>query len=199
MRRTAGRPFPLPSVGWSPPLPCTHTRNLSDGPPDPDETDSAAHSLGSRADSGANSPSDCGARPVQSVAGLAMDRRLPTPPNDMASVLEASFARTGNNGEVVQDRIDRGDDVASAPIHLRAAMVRVRRRTLASPAAVDGRSQGDLRSAQDRHCTPRGSRLRRSGRATRGDTPRLRERCRADQMDQRQDRSATATRPMSAA
>jgi hypothetical protein len=34
-----------------------------------------------------------------------MDRRLPWSPDDAAPVLEPSFARIGNNGELVQERI----------------------------------------------------------------------------------------------
>src|SRR5579863_1360983 len=65
----------------------------------------AAHNPGPRADRGANSPSACGARPVQSVAGLSMDRRLPRSPDDATPVLEVSLVRAGNNGELVQYRI----------------------------------------------------------------------------------------------
>ena len=64
-----------------------------------------AHNPGPRVDKGANSPADCGTRPVQSVAGLAIDRRLLVLPDDATPVLEASFARIGNNGELVQDRM----------------------------------------------------------------------------------------------
>ena len=34
-----------------------------------------------------------------------MDRRLPMSPDDTALALEPSFARIGNNGELVQDRM----------------------------------------------------------------------------------------------
>ena len=77
MRRAEGRPFPLPSVGWSPPLPCAHTQTCPIARQTPMRP-KAAHSLGSRADRGANSPSDCGARPVQSAAGLAIGSTFAT-------------------------------------------------------------------------------------------------------------------------
>ena len=34
-----------------------------------------------------------------------MDRRFPRSPDHVAPVVETSFARTGNNGELVQDRL----------------------------------------------------------------------------------------------
>src|SRR5579884_497207 len=104
MRPTTVGAFILPSVDWSTPLPCSPTQTCPTARQRPMRP-KAAHSLGSCADKGANSPTDCGARPVQSVAGLGMDRRLPMSPDDTALALEPSFARIGNNGELVQDRM----------------------------------------------------------------------------------------------
>ena len=91
-------------MGWSSPLPCAHTQTYPMDRQTPMRS-KGVHSLCSRVDRGANSPTDCGARPVQSVAGLVADRRLPRSPDDVAPALEASVARTGNNGELVQDRM----------------------------------------------------------------------------------------------
>jgi hypothetical protein len=84
--------------------PCAHTQTYPMARQTPMRP-KGAHNVGSGADRGANSPSDWGARPVQSVAGLVIDRGLPRSSDDAVPVLEASFARTGNNGELVQDRM----------------------------------------------------------------------------------------------
>jgi len=74
-------------VGWSSPLPRAHTQTHPMDRQTPMRP-KAAHNLGSRSDRGANSPSDCGSRSVQSVAGLTTDRRLPRSPDDVAPVVE---------------------------------------------------------------------------------------------------------------
>src|SRR5208337_3222982 len=71
MRPAGGGAFILPSVGWPPAIPCALTRTCPIVHQTPMRT-KAAHDLGSRIDRGANSPSDCSARPVQSSVRLAM-------------------------------------------------------------------------------------------------------------------------------
>src|ERR1700692_2329892 len=70
--RAEGRPFPLPSVGWVPVLTVHHTQTAAIALHSTTATD-RPHCDRSRFDRATNSPSDCGARPVQSCAGRLVD------------------------------------------------------------------------------------------------------------------------------
>jgi hypothetical protein len=78
--------------------------NLSDARQTPMRP-KAAHSLGSCADRGANSPSDCEQGPSSPSPTLQWVDVYSPPPNNADPVLEESFARIGNSSELVPERM----------------------------------------------------------------------------------------------
>ncbi len=103
MRQIDGRPFILPSVGRSSSLPsphiqtCSLARHTPIGP-------KAALGLGPCTHRRANSPSDCGTRPVQSAADAATSRCFDTPSDDGGGTVGLSLLRAGNNAASVKER-----------------------------------------------------------------------------------------------
>src|SRR5579871_3090542 len=102
MRRTAGRPFPLPSVGWVPVPPLHHTQTSATARQSMIICE-RAHCGRSLDDNATNSPSDCGASAVQSCAERSIEGRDDCGVGAEGVSLGGLDGREGNNDASVQD------------------------------------------------------------------------------------------------
>jgi hypothetical protein len=102
MRRTAGRPFPLPSVGWVP-MPPLHDPQTSATALQSMIISKRAHCGRSLDGKATNSPSDCGASAVQSCAERSVDGRDDGGVGAEGVSRGGLDGREGNNDASVQD------------------------------------------------------------------------------------------------